>query len=278
MMTGSHVGSAAVTSRANDEVVLGVDTHKDAHVVVVLSGTGVLLETCSFPTTAAGYQQMIAWARSFATLKVAGVEGTGSYGAGLNRALRAAGVHVIEVNRPDRAARRRRGKTDAVDAESAARAVLSGEAAALAKTGDGPVEDIRVLKVVKDSAVKARVQAINQLKAILVSSDPALREQLSTLNTRQLVQRCAGLEDGVGSATVVYVLATPGATHSVAGRRNHCPAATDHDCGHRDSTTAHGGDRHRSGRRSHPARDGRRQSAPPDHRGRLRRPMRRQPG
>ncbi|MDT4992620.1 MAG: transposase [Actinoplanes sp.] len=205
-MTGSHVGSAAVTSRANDEVVLGVDTHKDAHVAVVLSGTGVLLETCSFPTTAASYQQMIAWARSFATLKVAGVEGTGSYGAGLSRALRAAGVHVIEVNRPDRAARRRRGKTDAVDAESAARAVLSGEAAALAKTGDGPVEDIRVLKVAKDSAVKARVQAINQLKAILVSSDPALREQLSTLNTRQLVQRCAGLEDGVGSATVVYVL------------------------------------------------------------------------
>lgn len=205
MTTGSPLNMDVVTTRAIGEVVLGVDTHKDVHVAVVLSSTGVLLETRSFPTTAAGYQQMIAWACSFAPLKVAGVEGTGSYGAGLTRALRAANVHVIEVNRPDRAARRRRGKTDAVDAESAARAVLSGEAAALAKTADGPVEDIRVLKVAKDSAVKARVQAINQLKAILVSSDPALREQLSALNTRLLVQRCADLE-GAGSATVIYVL------------------------------------------------------------------------
>lgn len=208
MTIGSHLERTIVVSRTDDEVVLGVDTHKDVHVAVVLSSTGALLESRPFPATAAGYQQMIAWACSFAPLNIAGVEGTGSYGAGLTRALRAANVQVIEVNHPDRATRRRRGKTDAIDAESAARAVLSGAATALAKTSDGPVEDIRVLKVAKDSAVKARVQAINQLKAILVSSDSALREQLSTLNTRQLILHCAELDDGesVGSETVVYVL------------------------------------------------------------------------
>jgi transposase len=109
----------------------------------------------------------------------AGVEGTASYGAALNRTVRGEGITVIEVNRPDRAERRRRGKTDATDAEAAARAVLSGRATAVAKAGDGPVEIARMFKLAKSSAVKSRTQAINQLKAVLVGADPALREQLS---------------------------------------------------------------------------------------------------
>ncbi|MGW0633943.1 IS110 family transposase [Streptomyces sp. NPDC002758] len=187
-----------------DEVVLGVDTHKDVHVAAVVTALGLLVATASFPATAAGYEELLAWTRQFGTVQRAGVEGTGSYGAALARHLRACGVTVIEVNRPDRSMRRHRGKTDAVDAEAAARAVISGRATVTPKTGDGAVEMLRVFKVAKDSAVKARTQAVNQLKGILVNAEPALREELSGLTTHQLVRRCAGLDaapcDGVAGA------------------------------------------------------------------------------
>ena len=153
-----------------------MDTHKDVHVAAVISALGVLLGTRSFPTTAAGYRQLLAWASGFGPLRRAGVECTGSYGAALARHLAATHVEVIEVNQPDRATRRRRGKTDTVDAEAAARAVLSGRASATAKTGDGPVEMLRMFKLAKASAIKSRTQAINQLKAVLVGADPQLRD------------------------------------------------------------------------------------------------------
>ena len=107
-----------------DEVVVGVDTHKDVHVAAVLTALGVLQETKTFPATAAGYQALLAWAGTFGILRRAGVECTGSYGAALARHLRQAGIEVIEVNQPDKATRRRQGKTDSLDAEAAARAVL----------------------------------------------------------------------------------------------------------------------------------------------------------
>ena len=132
-----------------DEVVLGVDTHKDVHVAAVINVLGVLLGTRSFPTTASGYQQMLRWATGFGTLRRAGVECTGSYGAALARHLAGEQIEVIEVNQPDKATRRRRGKTDTVDAEAAARAVLSGRASASAKAGDGPVEMVRIFKLAK---------------------------------------------------------------------------------------------------------------------------------
>ena len=125
-------GSAAPRS-----VVLGVDTHKGVHVAAVLDHLGGLLGTGEFPATAAGYHQLLDWVRKFGTVLRAGVECTGSYGAGLARYLATQRVPVVEVNQPDRSTRRRRGKTDAVDAESAARAVLSGIARALPKSGDG---------------------------------------------------------------------------------------------------------------------------------------------
>ncbi|MDQ0790055.1 hypothetical protein QFZ64_005552 [Streptomyces sp. B3I8] len=118
------------------------------------------------------------WARKRGTVRRAGVEGTGTFGAGLSRYLLAQQKQVYEVNRPDRSARRQLGKSDPLDAQAAARAVLSGRARARAKSGDGPVHSARMLKLAKDSAVKARPQAINQLKAVLVIADPALREQL----------------------------------------------------------------------------------------------------
>jgi transposase len=187
-MSEVHVGNRAET------VVLGVDTHKDTHVAAVLTLTGEVMAHASFPTTRSGYGRLIAWARSHGEIRRAGVEGTGSYGAALARALQAEQFTVLEVNRPDRAVRRRRGKTDVIDAENAARAVLAGEATAQPKTGDGPVEMLRVFKVAKDSAIKARTQSINQLKALLVSADPRLREQLTDLSAPRLITACAALD------------------------------------------------------------------------------------
>lgn len=120
--------------------MLGVDTHRDIHVAVAVTGVGRLVDTKSFPTTAAGYRRMPTWARTMGVVRRAGVECTGSYGAALSRYLQLEGVDVNDVNQPDRAHRRKRGKTDAVDAESAARAVISGRSTAIAKTGDGAVD------------------------------------------------------------------------------------------------------------------------------------------
>jgi hypothetical protein len=178
------------------EVILGVDTHADVHVAALLSAVGGLVATASFAATAAGYRALLTWARGHGPVRTAGVEGTGSYGVALARHLRRAGVPVIEVNRPDRAARRRRGKTDTVDAEAAARAVLDGRATVTPKTADGPVETLRLLKLAKDSAVKARTQAINQLKAVLVGADPTLRESLAGLGRACGCQKpCEQLRD-----------------------------------------------------------------------------------
>jgi transposase len=178
---------------AGEEVILGVDTHKDMHAAVVISLLGVVLGRRSFPTTAGGYESLLGWARGFGAPHRAGVECTGSYGKALTRYLRARGVVVIEVNKPDRAVRRRRGKTDTIDAEAAARAVLSGQATATAKTSDGQVEMLRLFKLAKSSAIKSRTQTINQLKSVVVGADPALRDELAGLSTKALVRHCARL-------------------------------------------------------------------------------------
>jgi transposase len=191
------------------EIVLGVDTHKDIHVAAVTSLLGEVLATRSFPATAEGYRQLLTWACTIDTLSRAGVEGTGSYGAGLTRFLRGEQIEVTEVNRPDRATRRQRGKSDTVDAEAAAQAVISKRATATPKHADGPVEQIRIYKIAKDSAVKARSQAINQMKSILINADPVLRESLAGLGTRTLITRCADLHNSTAAPTATtYTLTT----------------------------------------------------------------------
>ncbi|MEV4283845.1 IS110 family transposase [Actinoplanes xinjiangensis] len=175
------------------EVVVGVDTHKDFHVAVALTAAGAMLDSERFPATADGYRRLLTWASQFGELRRAGVECTSSYGAGLTRYLLNEGVNVIEVGFGDKATRRRRGKSDVIDAEVAARAVLAGTAQAVAKTTDGPVEMIRLFKLAKKSALKARTQSINQLKAVLVNADPALRESLSGLGPKTLLRRCVAL-------------------------------------------------------------------------------------
>ena len=107
-------------------VTVGVDTHGEVHVAAVLDERGRLLGTQSFPTTVSGHRRLVRWASGFGVIEAAGVEGTGAWGAGLARCLTAEGFRVLEVDRPDRKTRRRRGKSDTIDAEAAARAVLAG--------------------------------------------------------------------------------------------------------------------------------------------------------
>lgn len=169
----------------------GVDTHLDVHVAAAVDHLGGVLGTQSFPTTAAGYRRLLGWLRAFGPIHAVGVEGTGSYGSALARHLAEQDVLVIEVARPNRQVRRRHGKTDVIDAIAAARAVLSGEATGSPKAHNGPVEALRLLKIVQRSAKKARVQGINQLRNIVATAPDELRCRLRGLKTPELVATCA---------------------------------------------------------------------------------------
>lgn len=140
---------------------------------------------------------MLAWASSFGLVARAGVEGTGSYGAGLARFLASTGVDVAEVTRPAREDRRHVGKTDMADAIAAARVVLAGRATAQPKSRDGIVESIRVLRLARQTAVKARTQAVLQIRTILISAPDELRDPLISLKTKKAAERCAGLRPNV---------------------------------------------------------------------------------
>jgi transposase len=191
-------------------VTVGVDTHKDLHVAAARDQLGRRLATTQVQATSAGYATLLAWAQGLGEVQAWGVEGTGSYGAGLARFLASHGQRVLEVNRPDRATRRRRGKSDPVDADAAARAVQAGEASGVPKAQDGIVEMLRALRVARQTAVKARTQAINAIKALLVTAPAELREQLGTLPTSRLIRQAATLEPGT--------LATPTAATMLALR------------------------------------------------------------
>jgi transposase len=171
----------------NQDVVGGVDTHKDVHAAAALSTSGRLLGTALFPTTRAGYGQLLAWLAGHGRLIRVGVEGTGSYGSGLMRHFRSAGISVVEVNRPNRQLRRQRGKSDTVDAEAAARAAVSGTATGTPKSQDGMVESIRLLRLARRSAMKARTQTANQLHAVVQSAPAVLQELLRGQSLAKLV-------------------------------------------------------------------------------------------
>ena len=166
-------------------VIGGIDCHTDFHVVAALDPLGRVLGTESFPATGAGYRSAHAWLASLGQIAAVGVESTGSYGAALTRSLVERGCGVIEVNQPHPHPhlRSRRGQNDAIDAEAAARKVLSGEATAAATDTTGIVEAIRQLSVTRNSAVKARSAALCQIGDLLVTAPAALREQLDTRRT-----------------------------------------------------------------------------------------------
>jgi transposase len=214
----------AITTMAHPtppRVTVGVDTHKDTHVAAARDQLGRRLGTTQVPASSAGYAQLLAWAHALGEVAAWGVEGTGSYGAGLARFLAGHGQRVVEVNRPDRQARRRRGKSDAVDADAAARAVQAGEATGVPKAQDGVVEMLRALRAARQTAVKARTQAINALKGLLVTAPAELREQLGGLPTGRLVGAAAELE--VGTLTTPTA-ATKLALRGLAQRYQHLDA------------------------------------------------------
>jgi transposase len=181
-----------------DDVVVGVDTHKDEHAAVLLDGLGGTLTELVVPATTDGFAQLLSVAVDrvgpAGRLVAFGVEGTGSYGLGLARFLRRQGYQVREVNRPPRKDQRRlTGKSDLLDAEHAAREVLTGAELATPKTADGSVESLRLLKVARDTAVTAHSQAMITLKATLVTASDALRAELEPRTDFALVTACAEL-------------------------------------------------------------------------------------
>ena len=207
------------------EVTGGVDTHVDTHTAAVLDEVGRTLEHREFPATPAGYRSMLRWMRGHGVLVRVGVEGTGSYGAGLARYLHTAGVTVIEVDRPDRKARRTHGKSDPVDAEAAARAALSGRATGIPKSRDGIVEAIRVVRSARTGAVKARVATQNALISLGRTAPEPLRAQLGALKGQHLVAAAAALRPGPDPTEVLS--ATKIALRRLARRWQHLTAEID---------------------------------------------------
>jgi transposase len=158
-----------------------------------LTRHGRLLDHREFPANDRGYESLLAWLRGLGTVQAIGVESTGSFGAALSRSLTKAGELVIEANRPNRAARRMDGKSDRLDAEQIARAVLGQTSTATPKSKTGAVEVIRTLRVTRASAVKARTQAFNTLWGVMIGAPSPLRDELVLLTKRTLVNRCLRL-------------------------------------------------------------------------------------
>lgn len=181
------------TQNAAREITGGIDTHADTHTAAAVDQVGRLLGQATFPASAAGYADMLGWLQSHGQLIVVGIEGTGSYGAGLARFLTGRGVKLVEVDRPDRRARRKHGKSDPADAIAAARAVQSGTATGTPKTHDGVVEAIRALRVARSGAVKARTAAFNALRQMIITAPQDLRDQLAGFGPTQLIETCVRL-------------------------------------------------------------------------------------
>lgn len=174
-------------------VVGGIDTHKDLHVAAVVDrDNGRLLDIKEFSTTRAGYRALLRWVQSHGDINAVGIEGTGSYGAGVMRFLNDAGIKTYEVDRPDRSDRRRRGKSDSVDAEMAARAVMSGRRLSAPKNKNGKIEALRVLRLTRAGAVRGRVKALQLLRNHAISAPDEVRDQVRSLTRMQMLRTVAG--------------------------------------------------------------------------------------
>jgi transposase len=196
----------------------GVDTHRDLNVAAALDPIGGLLEVAGFPAASIGHRRLLGWLAGFGPVARAGVEGTGSCGAGLARYLRAAGVEVVGVDRPGRQARRRAGKSGPLDAIEAARAALSGRASGAARTRDGNVEAIRALVVARRSARSAKIKSLSQIRHLSYTAPGQLRERLKGVSRRQLAARAAALRPGQREGADPVMTATKTALQ-IPGRR-----------------------------------------------------------
>lgn len=192
-----YEGMAMTTMAQQTQVVIGgVDTHKDVHVAAVVDQTGRILGVESFANDTKGFRKMAAWMARHGQIERVGIEGTGSYGAGLSRHFTSVGVEVLEVCRHDRQRRRMKGKSDTVDAEAAARAALARDMVATPKTGTGSIEAIRALRVPRNSAMKARTQVANQIHTLIDTAPAHLREQLRGRKIAALVDEMARWRPG----------------------------------------------------------------------------------
>ena len=185
-------------------VVGGVDTHADAHVAAALDANGGVLGVESFPADEAGFEDLLGWLVGFGPVSLVGVEGTGSWGVGLARFLAGAEVEVVEVDRPNRQARRKVGKSDPTDAVAAARAALSGTAAGIPKTRNGPVEQMRVLLVAKRSARSQRIQTLNQLRHLVFTGPEPIRVRFKDRYKTGLITEAAAMRPRHGSDPVQF--------------------------------------------------------------------------
>jgi hypothetical protein len=179
----------AVFIMANEQlkVIVGIDTHADTHHVGVITNTGLHVADKEFPAAGAGYRAIIDFITGCGLVLAAGVEGTGSYGAEVSRVLVREGIHVVEVMRPNRQARRLRGKSDPLDAYQAAKSVLAGRAAAAPKSRDGAVESLRVLRAERSTAMRARVAVMAQIKTILITAPETVRAKYRGMTSPALM-------------------------------------------------------------------------------------------
>jgi len=192
-----------MTETTTSSVIIGVDTHKATHVAVAIDKNGSWLAAFSAPATSKGYAALEDWACAIGTVTTFGIEGTGSYGAGLSRHLLAKGHKVIEVTRPNRQLRYQQGKSDSLDAEGAARSVLAGQAIAQPKTQTGSAEMIRHIKIARDTAVKCRSQAMVTLKTLIINAPASLRDTLDQIGGKiALIRYIAALRPGAITSTI----------------------------------------------------------------------------
>lgn len=172
---------------------VGVDTHQDSHYAVALDQVGQILDELCAPATTVGYAELAEWAEQLpeAGNVVFGIEGAGSWGAGLCQHLQHAGHHVVEVERPRRRDRRA-GKSDRIDAIAAAKSVLTDERVSTLRRG-GILTAIRALLIARRSAVAERTRVLNQLQALTATAPTALRERIGRGTGKQLERRILSL-------------------------------------------------------------------------------------
>ena len=180
-----------IASSEANTVIGGIDTHQDQHWAAVVDHAGRVLGTQAFSTTSAGYRAMLTWLSSKGEVGRVGVESTGTYGAGIARHLALAGIPVLEVTRPDLAARRRQGKDDRIDAVAAAHAALWGQRVQVAKDRDGAVEALRTLRTTRRNAVKARRATLQLLHNTIVAAPDEVRDQVRNLTRMHRLRTCA---------------------------------------------------------------------------------------
>jgi len=198
-------------------VWVGVDTHQRTHHAAVIDERGGVIADREFTADTAGYIALTGWAGGHGTVVRYGIESTGSYGAGLARALTTTGTTVVEVNSPNLQIRATQGKSDPIDAVMAARAAQSGRATVIPKDTTTVIESIRVLSVTRDSAVKARTAIMSQIRDLILTAPASLREAVDSATTRGRIARCRSLRPDL-TRLADPVQATKHALRSLARR------------------------------------------------------------